>query len=99
MTIRILPSAIADLEDGREFYESFEVGLGDYFQDCLFSDIDSLVLYAGIHRQLFGFHRLLSKRFPFAIYYHFSIDKETVVYRVLDCRRDPKRIRRALDQR
>ena len=44
MTIRILPSAIADLEDGRDFYESREAGLGDYFQDCLFSDIDSFVL-------------------------------------------------------
>jgi len=48
MTIRILPSAVADLEDGSEFYESREVGLGDYFQDCLCSDIDSMMLYAGI---------------------------------------------------
>ena len=96
MAIRILPSAVADLEDGREFYESREAGLGDYFQDCLFSDIDSLVLYAGIHRRVFGFHRLLSQRFPFAIYYRIDTDKGAVVYRVLDCRRDPKRIRSAL---
>jgi hypothetical protein len=96
MAIRILPSAVADLEDGREFYESREAGLGDYFLDCLFSDIDSLVLYAGIHRRIFGFHRLLSKRFPFAIYYQIDTDKEAVVYRVLDCRRDPTRIRSAL---
>ena len=98
MTIRILPSAVSDLEDGRDFYESREVGLGEYFQDCLFSDIDSLVLYAGIHRRVFGFHRLLSKRFPFAIYYRIDADKDPVVYRILDCRRDPKRIRKALGQ-
>ena len=98
MTIRILPSAVADLEYGRDFYESREVGLGDYFQDCLCSDIDSLVLYAGIHRRVFGFHRLLSKRFPYAIYYRIEADKEPVVYRILDCRRDPKRIRKALGQ-
>ena len=98
MTIRILPSAVADLEDGREFYESREVGLGDYFQDCLCSDIESLVLYAGIHRRIFGFYRLLSKRFPYAIYYRMDGDKEPVVYRILDCRRDPKRIRSALGQ-
>ncbi len=96
MTIRILPSAIADLEDGRDFYESREAGLGDYFQDCLFSDIDSLVLYAGIHRKVFGFHRLLSKRFPYAIYYQIDSDMAALVYRVLDCRRDPQRIRNAL---
>ncbi|MCX6866263.1 MAG: type II toxin-antitoxin system RelE/ParE family toxin [Verrucomicrobia bacterium] len=98
MTIRILPSAVADLEYGRDFYESREVGLGDYFQDCLCSDIDSLVLYAGIHRRVFGFHRLLSKRFPYAIYYRIEADKEPVDYRILDCRRDPKRIRKALGQ-
>jgi hypothetical protein len=28
-----------------------------------------LRLYAGIHRTIFGSHRLLSKRFPYAIYY------------------------------
>ncbi|MEI6604661.1 MAG: hypothetical protein WCP35_05080 [Verrucomicrobiota bacterium] len=39
MAIRILPSAVADLDDGREFYEARETGLGDCFQDCLFSDI------------------------------------------------------------
>ena len=37
---------------------------GEYFLDSLFSDIDSLALYVGIHRKVFGFHRLLSKRFP-----------------------------------
>ena len=56
MKIRILLSAIEDLEAGKDFYESQCPGLGDYFQDCLFSDIDSLVLYGGIHRMVFGFY-------------------------------------------
>lgn len=98
MKIRILPSAIEDLEAGKEFYERQAPGLGDYFQDCLFSDIDSLVLYAGIHRVIFGFHRLLSKRFPYAVYYRLDDGEVAVVYRVLDCRRDPARIRRSLGQ-
>ncbi|MBK1826605.1 type II toxin-antitoxin system RelE/ParE family toxin [Haloferula rosea] len=88
MRISLLESAMLDLQAGRDFYESQEPGVGDYFQDCLFSDIDSLVLYAGIHREVFGFHRLLSKRFPYAIYYRMDEDM-AVVYRVLDCRRDP----------
>lgn len=91
MRIRILESAITDLAAGRDFYERQETGVGDYFQDCLFSDIDSLVLYGGIHRQLFGFHRLLSKRFPYAIYDRIKQDV-VVVCRVLDCRRDPQRL-------
>ncbi|BCX47506.1 plasmid stabilization system protein [Haloferula helveola] len=95
MRIRILESAIGDLEAGSDFYNRQEEGVGDYFQDCLFSDIDSLVLYGGIHRQLFGFHRLLSRRFPYAIYYRIEGDV-VIVYRVLDCRRDPQRLRRSL---
>ena len=68
MKIQILASAVNDLADGRRFYERQSAGLGEYFLDSLFSDIDSLALYAGIHRKAFGFHRLLSRRFPYAIY-------------------------------
>jgi plasmid stabilization system protein ParE len=89
MKIVILPSARDDLADGFEFYESQGEGLGGYFWESLFSDIDSLILYAGIHRKVFRNHRLLAKRFPFAIYY--AKESETVfVKAVLDCRRDPK---------
>ena len=45
MRIQILPSAIADLNAGWDFYESQEAGLGGYFQDCLSADIDSLVIW------------------------------------------------------
>ena len=55
--------------EGFQFYESREAGVGSYFLDCLFSDIDSLLPFAGIHQVVFGYHRSLSKRFPFAIYY------------------------------
>ncbi len=66
--------------------------VGDYFLDSLFSDIDSLRLYAGIHSLHFGYNRLLSKRFPFAVYYR--IENDVVrVYAILDCRRDPSWIR------
>jgi plasmid stabilization system protein ParE len=96
MKIRILSSAFNDLTRGRDFYEQQGEGLGSYFLDSLFSDIDSLALYAGIHRKVFGFHRLLSKRFPHAIYYQMETENEVVVYRVLDCRQDPQKIHGAL---
>lgn len=73
-----------------------EEGLGAYFLDSLFSDIDSLALYAGIHRKVLGFHRLLSKRFPYAVYYQIESGNEAVVYRVLDCRQNPAKVRAAL---
>ena len=49
MKIRILPSATEDLKTGKNFYEEQRQGLGQYFMDSLFSDIDSLGLYGGIH--------------------------------------------------
>ena len=95
MKIVILPSARNDLAEGFRFYEQQEQGLSTYFLESLFSDIDSLQLYAGIHRKVFGFHRLLSKRFPYAIYY--AEESGTVFIRaILDCRRDPKRSRRKI---
>jgi hypothetical protein len=45
--IEILDEAEADLIEGFQFYERQETGLGWYFLDSLFSDIDSLLLYAG----------------------------------------------------
>ncbi len=95
MNLRILSSAFNDLAGGRDFYERQGKGLGGYFLDSLFSDIDSLALYAGIHRKAYGFHRLLSKRFPHGIYYLFD-GKEVIVYRVLDLRQNPRKIRAAL---
>jgi len=88
MRIHILDEAQQDLIDGFHFYERQSEHLGDYFLDSLFADIDSLRLYAGIHVKHRGYHRLLSKRFPFAIYY--LVESEVVRVRaVLDCRRDP----------
>jgi hypothetical protein len=67
MRIEILSDAEDDLVAGAKFYERGLAGLGEYFLNSLYSDIDSLLLYAGIHRLIFGFHQALWKRFPFAI--------------------------------
>ena len=58
-----------DLIDGKEFYDLSEEGIGSYFFDSIVSDIESLKIYAGIHSKHYGLYRMLSKRFPFAIYY------------------------------
>ena len=44
MKIEILDAAEKDLLDGYDFYERQSKGLGDYFLDSLFSDIESLYL-------------------------------------------------------
>ncbi len=96
MKIKILSSACQDLIDGYWFYEKQTEGLGTYFLDSLFSDIDSLIVNAGIHLLHFGkYHRMLSKRFPFAVYYRIE-NKTALVYGVLDCRRSPAWIKKKL---
>ena len=95
MRVTILDSAERDLEEGFWFYEQQSPGLGTYFLDTLFSDIDSLSYYGGIHSVFFGYHRLLSKRFPFAAYYKVRSD-EALVYAVLDCRKKPSWTRQRL---
>jgi plasmid stabilization system protein ParE len=95
MNIEITESAYTDIETASQFYELQETNLGGYFQNSIFSDIDSLILYAGIHQKQFSKYRLLSHKFPYAIYYDFH-DNKIVVIAVLDCRRNPKWIKEKL---
>ncbi|MEX2607147.1 MAG: type II toxin-antitoxin system RelE/ParE family toxin [Kiritimatiellia bacterium] len=95
MKLRILSAASRDLLRGKRFYEKQGEGLGDYFLDSLSSDVDSLIVYAGIHRKFRGYYCLLSKRFPYAVYYRIEA-KEIRVFRVIDCRQDPSKTARSL---
>lgn len=87
--IRILAAARRDLLAGFRFYESQATGVGRYFLDTLYSDIESLQINAGVHAVYFErYHRLLSRRFPWSVYYRIEED-EVRVYAVLDSRRNP----------
>lgn len=98
-SIEIAPSAELDLSEAALFYQRQARGLGVYFLDSLIADIDSLQFFAGIHpKPLCGFHRALSKHFPFAIYYDFD-GRTAYVAAVLDGRRKPEAIRSMLSQR
>lgn len=93
MRIAILDKAEDDLVAGYHFYEAQASGLGAYFLESLYSDIESLKLFGGIHRRAYrDFHRMLSKRFPFAIFYKAAADT-AYVHAVVDCRRSPAWIR------
>jgi len=96
--IVILRQAYDDVTDAFEFYESQEPGAGDYFEDTIAGEIDSLAFYGGIHPICYGFYRLLAHRFPYAIFYRL-INQQVHVVAVLDCRRDPRWMRRQLQKR
>lgn len=96
MRVRILQTALDDLAAGQRFYARQEHDLGSHFLRSLFADIDSLPHQAGIHPVRYGFNRLLAKRFPYAVYYRLT-GNDVIVFRVLDCRRDPRLTRRLLE--
>jgi hypothetical protein len=91
--VKILPTALEDLDRGRRFYARQRNSLGNYFLDALFSDIDSLELYAGIHIKVFDFHRLAGLRWVDGSYVLFVEPRlignlDVVSVRVADVRRE-----------
>lgn len=88
MRVKLTSSAHADIEDGFHFYNRQREGLGNYFADTIYSEISSLEFFGGMHNVVFGFHRLLTRKFPYAIYYDIQGD-DVIVYAVVDCRRNP----------
>lgn len=96
--IEISEGALEDLNDGFLFYEVQEPGLGDYFVACLRADIERLKIAAGTHRIAYrDYHHMVSKVFPYGIYYTI-VEKTATVWAVLDLRRDPKWILDQLDE-
>jgi len=80
-----------DLNVGEDFYKRQNMGLGKYFRDTILSDIESWWLYEAIHQKVYGLYRLLSKRFPYTIYYDIN-DATVIVFAVLDLRQNPKNL-------
>lgn len=94
--VEISEDAQADLNEGFVFYEAQEPGLGDYFIACLRADIEGLKVSAGAHRVVYAdYHRLLSKVFPYGVFYTME-GGIAVVWAVLDLRRDSEWIRNQL---
>ena len=96
--IRISEDALEDLNYGFLFYEAQEPELGDYFVSSLRADIESLRVHAGAHRVVHrDYHRLISKVFPYGVFYT-KEENNVVVWAVVDLRRDPDWIRRRLGE-
>ena len=87
-TVVVSKEADKDLETGKSFYERGGKGVGEYFANTLVGDIEALKIYAGIHLKKHGHYRMLSKKFPYAIYYNILGDVAQVVA-IMPVRRDP----------
>ena len=98
MEIVYLEEVEFDLQDGRDFFDHQQLGIGDGFVDSIIADAESLTLYAGVHSEHFGFFKMLGKTFPFAIDYPVE-EGQISVCTILDMRRDPSLIRAELETR
>ena len=96
--VLVLEEAAEDIERGRDFYDRQEHGIGCYFVDSIVAEIEGLGLLHGIHARHFGFHRMLSDRFPFGIYYR-ETSGATEVFAVLDLRQEPVWVSTELSKR
>jgi plasmid stabilization system protein ParE len=94
--VRLSEEALRDIQEGYAFYEAQDAGLGNYFVDCVRTDVEALRITAGTHRLVYrDYHRALSRVFPCGIFYTHEKD-DVVVWAVVDLRRDPKWIRKHL---
>jgi hypothetical protein len=94
----VIEEAVDDMNEGKRFYNARERGVGEYFWASLISDIESLIIYAGIHKKKCGLYQMLAKRFPYAIYYEIE-NRIAYVVAVLPMRRDPAWIAKKLRNR
>ena len=88
MRVEILGSGHRDIVNGSRFYDEQQHGLGNYFASYVYSELESLVVYAGVHVQYAGYYKMILKRFPCSVYYKIE-DGVVKVWRILDNRRNP----------
>lgn len=98
MRLAIEEEARNDADNVAAFYDDSEPGGGLYFLQRLRESAKEMVRSAGTHSKRFGFHFCMITKFPVAMYYR--KDGEVVrLCAILDCRRNPRWIRRQLKGR
>jgi len=94
----VMKEVADDLNDGKVFNDQRASGIGEYFWDSLLADIESLFIYAGVHIREHGLYRMLSRGFPYAIYYEI-VEEIAYVIAVLPMRRNPAWLKNKLQER
>ena len=87
----IRPAAEADLRDARLWYESQRLGLGDELLNEV-SHAVRLLEEQPERRPIYynGFRRLITRRFPYKIFYRVE-DGCVIVFRILHAKREHRR--------
>lgn len=75
----IQPRAILDIQDAIDYYESKQIGLGDYFYQVIDEHIKTLTKNPFFQIRYKDYHGLPTKKFPFIILY-FIDEKLMTIY-------------------
>ena len=85
------PEAERDLTEAYGWYEDQRVGLGEEFLSCVEAAIESVKRNPEMYERLHGeVRRVLTRRFPFGIFFIFE-GNQIVVISVFHASRDPKK--------
>ena len=92
----ILPEAVDDLVEARAWYEDRSVGLGERFlgrvNDCIERIQKNPELFERVYKD---YRRAMVHRFPYVVFYEFSVDT-IIVYSVFHSAQDPRKWRKRL---
>ncbi len=93
----IRPRAETDLREARNWYENQRAGLGAEFVAEIEATLHVLIRDPQRHTVYYrGFRRVLSRRFPYKLFYRLE-DDEIIVFRIIHVRRDHPRLLRPGD--
>lgn len=97
--LHFLPEVEDDVIGGYAWYESKSPGLGEEYLRLFYASVSQIsyspLLYQTIYKE---FRRCLLRRFPYAIYFRIK-NKQITVFGLFHCARDPRTIRKQLQNR
>lgn len=91
-----LPEAEEESTATYNWYEAREPGLGEEFLECVDAAVQRIRRNPLSQKIEFdAFRRILVRRFPYAVYYE-HVDDLVIIFAVLHCGMNPRRIRRTV---
>ena|SRR5947209_2517269 len=92
------PDVEDDTARAYSWYEDRRPGLGEELLGCVEACFETIRRTPEVHRVVYkSYRRALVRRFPFAVYYEYTTDTNTVtVYVVIHTAQDPKAWRERL---
>lgn len=96
--VKVDSSATVEIDEAIDWYEGQKVGLGVDFLLKFYNAVAFLKenpkLYPEVHQ---SFHRVLMKKYPYAIYYAVAeVNKEVIVLAVWHTSQDPDKLMKRL---